>query len=205
MPTEPSGFDHLWTEDRPLSTCRLTGRVGLRVPGEVPLRGPLVVDIGPGSTPRVVHVELDFRLDAQGKRYQVTRQVLDQISPEELDEEYPAIAAQGVVATFDIDPGMNVAIHWGELRSFALGGIGDIVVVKDEGKDREADIADPALTDGERVGLLWLQAALTNGDPNVLIAAHFGGTREAAAQRLVRARRAGLVPPTQRAQRRPRP
>lgn len=212
----PRGTPSPWTYDRlqvqydprALSHVRLPGtRVGLRVPTEVRIAGIVVVEDA-HSTPRAVGVDVDLRLDTGDARYYVHEEHLTHVTPGDLEDHLADLARQGVEPTFDIDNEIRIGIRWEEIRRRAVEDVEVIVLVRDEsGDERETTLQDPDLTDLDVVGLLWLRARLMGptGEPNTLIASWFGVSQQAAAQRLLRARKAGIVPPTRQGQRKVRP
>lgn len=179
-------------------------RIKLRVPSTVTVGGTIVVqDPEERMTPRAVGVSMELRLEMAGRAdlpamytYLVREKRLMAVEDDEICQAWQAM---GVTATFTLDKAVDTLVRWSDLQRRVLGE--NTIVIVDKDDEREVQLDDSELTDAERVAIMWYRAVVCEGDPNVLIAEHFGCSRDAAMQRLRTARKAGLVPPARHGQR----
>jgi hypothetical protein len=129
-----------------------------------------------------------------GIRYCCVHQEVGIIEAEALIQDFPELANQGIQVARTLDPSITKAIRWYEVRR----RVSEIAAIANSLQERK-------LNDAERTAVIWYQAALVDGDPNVLISEWFNSSRAAAAQRLHRVRQLGLIPPTRHGQRKADP
>lgn len=178
----------------PVAVLLAETRVGLLAPSEIRSSGVTVANTPGGH--RACRFDLVLRLDQVERRYTVPSLRLLAAPDHEIREHLPELARAGITGTTDLDAEIVDNLRTESLRRATMtdGAARSVPVVDGQ----ETDLYDENLTDTEVVALLWLQARLTFTDPNVSIADYYGATRQAAAQRLFRARKAGAVPPADR-------
>jgi hypothetical protein len=151
--------------------------VMLQVPHELVLEA--LVDLRDGEA---VALLVAVRLDAPAARYRVTDLVLR-----------PA-AADGLLETdvLKLVP-MSTVLAEGLIRVPH-----HVQLVGRPGQEPGEPVVIDDLEPNEYLAVLWLLAQLAGAEPNVFIADDLGISAQAAAQRVARARRAGLIPPASR-------